>query len=891
MSKVNCIEQAYTFIQRGNQALEACKDATLIDKHLANVTLAKCLGFSILPNQHYDMERAISLLKEADKFFTAAKQEHYLVEVKDFLANFNMEAFHHSGNHINLEMAIQYFKELTTVIDPNDPKVPSLMSRMGNAMLQRKQTFKKEDLEAAYEILNMALGNVNKDENFELWCQTATDLIDATILQRTYYPEIVKVESVKAALLSTIREVGVDFKKIDSPTLKYRHIKQLEKLGGWYQEEILPDKTKFLQGLADELRGNDSFVDLYIELTILLANEMEQSEAIEFLEGAKSNVDKINAAQAYLDICMALSNHHINQGSYSDALLHILESLDLIRDKKRQIDRKNTSRARSTVFLNDRETLKIPFALVNSGYTCQALQAAEALRFHPLVPRLEELLVISKQVDRNYWFLQQKSTQQFELFIQIVPKQENIDVHSLSKFKQQLADKSLKIKKAEHYYNEVQQLIIKNKKYSEFAFIDDLEKRIRQTSSWILLPLFSEHEMCVVLIPPQELKLNIFVSKAVNAGYIEALKVFSGDEHHGWAGSVMNHSAEAAVIDNNPNIPDFKKKALLNNLLDTRDSSFSQMESFLYVTVWEEVLPVIIGNSPEEKRSIAVIAQGPYASLPFGLARSAPMGKYALDELDISYVPSLYSLYALTERLKEMPYKDTIAFLRQEYDAQDEKRLKSVPIEKELIEKVFGVENTYAGVIEPMSMAESCTSASYWHFSTHGNFSWHDYAQSKIEWTNSSRDAKIDLTPELLAALDSKANLRLVTLSACQTGVPEFLDKELAPESFLTELLKSGAIGAIGTLWEVPDLATALILSKLYYFHIQLKQTPAKALKSAQQWLRDIPLVDLLASLESELSNIPERRAAIDALKRRCSEAEGPFEHPWYWAGFVLVGV
>ncbi len=135
-------------------------------------------------------------------------------------------------------------------------------------------------------------------------------------------------------------------------------------------------------------------------------------------------------------------------------------------------------------------------------------------------------------------------------------------------------------------------------------------------------------------------------------------------------------------------------------------------------------------------------------------------------------------------------------------------------------------------------------------------------------------------------------NAELVTLSACQTG----LGRAEAGEGFIgfsQALFIAGSRRVVLSLWNVDDEATALLMVRFYRNLMGTRQDlsrampKAEALREAKNWLRH---------LESEEADDVARRMS---LKRGDPiEADLPavahtmlrYEHPYYWAGFVLIG-
>jgi CHAT domain-containing protein len=101
----------------------------------------------------------------------------------------------------------------------------------------------------------------------------------------------------------------------------------------------------------------------------------------------------------------------------------------------------------------------------------------------------------------------------------------------------------------------------------------------------------------------------------------------------------------------------------------------------------------------------------------------------------------------------------------------------------------------------------------------------------------------------------------LVTLSACGTG----LGRKVAGEGILGlahAFFQAGSRSLLVSLWEVDDEATSSLMARFYGNWIQRGMTKADALREAKLWLRGY------------------------------EDATGyhPYEHPYHWAAFVLLG-
>lgn len=147
-----------------------------------------------------------------------------------------------------------------------------------------------------------------------------------------------------------------------------------------------------------------------------------------------------------------------------------------------------------------------------------------------------------------------------------------------------------------------------------------------------------------------------------------------------------------------------------------------------------------------------------------------------------------------------------------------------------------------------------------------------------------------------LARLDA----RLVVASACESALSAMSELPDEVVSIGTALLASGSACAIASLWPVDDLATALLMTRLYEEMLCGNHRPPEALRRAQLWLRDLSEEDERRFLESHgaLAGEFARRAQSDGGEPgqrgagTCRAArDRPYAHPEYWAPFVAVGV
>ncbi|WP_330259317.1 CHAT domain-containing protein [Streptomyces murinus] len=174
--------------------------------------------------------------------------------------------------------------------------------------------------------------------------------------------------------------------------------------------------------------------------------------------------------------------------------------------------------------------------------------------------------------------------------------------------------------------------------------------------------------------------------------------------------------------------------------------------------------------------------------------------------------------------------------------------------------------------------------ASYLHLSCHGS--------AELVGRGASlalADGTLDLDTLVRLRLP---RCRLVVAGACQSGRYDVID---APDEFTGlpgGFLQAGAACVITSLWQVNDLATALLMTRLYELLAPVGEgrgePPVSALRTARTWLRRLTW--------SGLARYTDGRPHLAALAGRYARPgpdpdECPFASPVHWAAFTAWGV
>ena len=224
---------------------------------------------------------------------------------------------------------------------------------------------------------------------------------------------------------------------------------------------------------------------------------------------------------------------------------------------------------------------------------------------------------------------------------------------------------------------------------------------------------------------------------------------------------------------------------------------------------------------------------------------------------------------------------------------------------------LYGSEATEERV-QRLAESEDMLSYQYVHFAVHGE---PDEDTPLATALRLPGKAKMDPVQQLLngseIVLDGmiqaeqvqrtwKLNARLVTLGSCgsNVGVKSHTEGYMG---FGQALLVAGAQEALLSQWSVDDRATALLMDRFYSNLFDKKMTASESLVDAKTYLRNISSKKANQLFQERLSETAADQAIAmrvrgkiaplpEAANDRESELERPFEHPYFWAGFVLVG-
>jgi CHAT domain-containing protein/Tfp pilus assembly protein PilF len=252
------------------------------------------------------------------------------------------------------------------------------------------------------------------------------------------------------------------------------------------------------------------------------------------------------------------------------------------------------------------------------------------------------------------------------------------------------------------------------------------------------------------------------------------------------------------------------------------------------------------------KRRLLIAPHAELHYLPFDALVTEQSDRFLIEQYETSYVPSASVWVRLRERTSGDGLERVLAL------APRDRALPGSRDEVEAIERIF--ENRTTAFVGSDAtervLARSISRYDVVHLATYGILNKHNPLFSFVE-LNAAGDDDGRLEVHEVFGLD--LNAHLVVLSACQTGLGSgaLADVPAGDDwvGLVRAFLYAGASNVLATIWPVEDRATAGLM-ETFYRYLESGSSPSEAM----------------------------------TLAKRASLSSAGTVHPFYWAGFILVG-
>ncbi|QDU80743.1 CHAT domain protein [Polystyrenella longa] len=299
---------------------------------------------------------------------------------------------------------------------------------------------------------------------------------------------------------------------------------------------------------------------------------------------------------------------------------------------------------------------------------------------------------------------------------------------------------------------------------------------------------------------------------------------------------------------------------------------------------------------PNSIQSLIIVPHRELHSFPFHICPGRQPYKFLCDEFSIHYVPSFSVLSQCLKRSRG-PMERMLS-VRRTAD------LEFLEIEEKMLTVAFGTNAKYLDSTPEVVHQLRAASAEIdiFHHSGHGYYDQDDPLNSSLVfWENGN--VKVTFSVQDVLETIKFRNATLVVLACCEGGIvqPDEVDEHFGfPTAFLVAGMKVGVFA----MWQVDDLATAILVTR-FYERLLSGLSPARALDQTQRWMRGVP-DDLAECLEdgpatadyvekmgmfTGISDHSLRADCESVLKHWRDSETPPFQSPVFWAAFFTSGV
>ncbi|NTV05444.1 MAG: CHAT domain-containing protein [Chlorobiaceae bacterium] len=311
------------------------------------------------------------------------------------------------------------------------------------------------------------------------------------------------------------------------------------------------------------------------------------------------------------------------------------------------------------------------------------------------------------------------------------------------------------------------------------------------------------------------------------------------------------------------------------------------MGEVLYRELWQPLLNVCKSLGVTEGAELVWFPQGGSGLFPMHAAWAADSNggrRWLLDDWTVRYAPSVRAL--IPKEKEHVTVSGNALLVSNPGGDLEFSELECFWVEQALsgriVKVLHGIKAFPEAVLEAVRDAETV------HFSTHAVFDLNRPLHSALLLAGGEK-----LTLECLLPVLALKAPRLVSLSACETGMARVSS---TPDEFLgfpAAFLHAGSRTVLATLWPVDDAATAVLSGRFYRELAEKRLTPAGALREAQNWMRRVTvreLMELLRKLKSEPAPAGPLAARIRTTLRLLDPDSCPFAEPYFWAAFTISG-
>jgi len=391
----------------------------------------------------------------------------------------------------------------------------------------------------------------------------------------------------------------------------------------------------------------------------------------------------------------------------------------------------------------------------------------------------------------------------------------------------------------------------------------------------------------------------------------DAIVIYTGLSERGLAIMAIDHTGVIVASYNETATPSVVKTLVLtylDALLDREAKDGEQLKACLEFTgaTLSNLLVRPFEVCIDKRNHVCFVLSGDLLRIPVGALLYR--GNYLGLQRQVTHVPSLTALRHLRrwragESSSHRQLRNTVIARPGGLADQIETGMKPLPmagIEAMLLANMMGTSPLNAKTVDTAQFQDLLRDSEFLHICTHGQTDPNYAFNSVIHLKDRFR---------VLDMLAVRTEVSLVVFSACLSSRGHTSDSGDI-QGFSHALLAAGANAYIGALWEVNDVATMIHMYLFYLTLLVLLDTPtlAEAWHNATKILYGLSTEETIKILSNfiegwdkweERGQNPNQFVkngrkklviAIESLRTEEGAKAMDLKHPYFWAGFTLVG-
>ena len=297
-----------------------------------------------------------------------------------------------------------------------------------------------------------------------------------------------------------------------------------------------------------------------------------------------------------------------------------------------------------------------------------------------------------------------------------------------------------------------------------------------------------------------------------------------------------------------------------------------------YYDLYKMMLLPIGEVLPQSIHNLFISGAGNFLEIPFGLLPCFHWyDKFMEDEYHISYINSGKELLRDTNCTMN---QGAVVVGNPDFDGKFP-ALPSSEKEAQVVAKLLKVKPITGREAVPECLKRS---VGIFHISTHSYLG--KEADSKKDIDPMERIGLVFAGGQLLSAKEisqmDMSKTKLVVLSVCGVKEEKGVYSDIGP-GVRRAFINAGARHIILNLWKTDDNAAELLMRCFYDYYIQEKKNIEESLRTAKHYLR--------TSSVGKIRREKYYDESMEAVFTLIEEDEIPYAHPYYWAGFIVLGV